>query len=53
VALSDIVKTVGGITSNDAVKISAKDGYSMTLSYNQVNETAPDSQHTIAPPVKK
>jgi len=36
VALSDIVKTVGGITSNDAVKISAKDGYSMTLSYNQV-----------------
>jgi len=36
VALSDIVKTVGGITANDAVKISAKDGYSMTLSYNQV-----------------
>jgi hypothetical protein len=36
VALSDIVKTVGGMTSNDAVKISAKDGYSMTLSYNQV-----------------
>ena len=36
VELSDIVKTVGGITSNDAVKISAKDGYSMTLSYNQV-----------------
>ena len=36
VALSDIVKTVGGITSNDAVKISAKDGYSMTLSYSQV-----------------
>jgi hypothetical protein len=35
-ALSDILKTVGGITVNDAVKISAKDGYSMTLSYNQV-----------------
>ena len=36
VALSDILKTAGGITANDAVKISAKDGYSMTLSYNQV-----------------
>src|SRR5208283_4227068 len=27
-ALSDILKTVGGITANDAVKISASDGYS-------------------------
>src|SRR5208283_1773567 len=35
-SLSDILKTVGGITPDDAVKISAKDGYSMTLSYNQV-----------------
>ena len=35
-ALSDILKTVGGITANDAVKISASDGYSMTLSYKQV-----------------
>ena len=35
-ALSSILQTVGGITSSDAVKISAKDGYIMTLSYNQV-----------------
>jgi DMSO/TMAO reductase YedYZ molybdopterin-dependent catalytic subunit len=35
-ALRDILKPVGCITTNDAVKISAKDGYSMTLSYNQV-----------------
>jgi hypothetical protein len=35
-ALSDVLKTVGGITANDAVKISAKDGYSMILSYQQV-----------------
>jgi len=35
-ALTDILNKVGGITANDAVKISAKDGYSMTLSYNQV-----------------
>jgi Oxidoreductase molybdopterin binding domain len=35
-ALSDILNTVGGINANDAVKISATDGYSMTLSYNQV-----------------
>jgi hypothetical protein len=35
-ALSDILKTVGGITANDAVKFLAKDGYSMTMSYNQI-----------------
>ncbi len=36
VPLADILKTVGGITSNNAVRISAKDGYSMTMSYKQV-----------------
>jgi hypothetical protein len=36
VALTDILKSVGGMTSNNAVRISAKDGYSMTMSYNQV-----------------
>lgn len=35
-ALSNILRMVGGITTSDAVKISAKDGYSMTFSYNQV-----------------
>ena len=36
VALTDILKSVGGITADEAVRISAKDGYSMTMSYNQV-----------------
>ena len=36
VALTDILKSVGGITPNNAVRITAKDGYSMTMSYNQV-----------------
>ena len=36
VALTDILKSVGGITANNAIRISAKDGYSMTFSYNQV-----------------
>ena len=36
VALTDILKSVGGITENNAIRISAKDGYSMTFSYNQV-----------------
>ena len=36
VALTDILKSVGGITANNAVRISAKDGYSMTMSYKQV-----------------
>jgi len=35
-ALTDILNEVGGITSNNAIRISAKDGYSMTFSYNQV-----------------
>ena len=38
VALADILEAVGGITSNNAVRISAKDGYSMTMSYKQVTE---------------
>ena len=36
VAMIDILKAVGGITSDNAIRISAKDGYSMTFSYNQV-----------------
>jgi len=35
-ALTDILKSVGGITANNAIRISAKDGYSMTFSYKQV-----------------
>ena len=38
VALTDILNLVGGITSDNAVRVSAKDGYSMTFSYKQVNE---------------
>ncbi len=37
-ALTDILNAVGGITANNAVRISAKDGYSMTMSYKQVVE---------------
>ena len=36
VALTDVLKAVGGMTPNNAVRISAKDGYSMTMSYNQI-----------------
>ena len=35
-ALTDILKAVGGITTDNAIRISAKDGYSMTFSYNQI-----------------
>jgi hypothetical protein len=37
-ALNEILKSVGGITASNAVRISAKDGYSMTMSYKQVTE---------------
>ena len=36
VPLVDLLNAVGGITENNAVRVSAKDGYSMTLSYNQI-----------------
>jgi hypothetical protein len=36
VAISEILKAVGGMTVNNALRISAKDGYSMTMSYNQI-----------------
>jgi hypothetical protein len=36
VALVDLLKAVGGITDTNAVRVSAKDGYTMTLSYNQI-----------------
>jgi hypothetical protein len=38
--LTDILQAAGGITENNAVRISAKDGYSMTMSYKQVTEGA-------------
>jgi DMSO/TMAO reductase YedYZ molybdopterin-dependent catalytic subunit len=38
VALMEILKSVGGVTENDAIRVSAKDGYAMTLSYNQVTQ---------------
>ena len=36
----DVLKLVGGITADNAIRISGKDGYSMTMSYNQVAEGA-------------
>jgi len=39
-SLADILQSVGGIGSSDAIRISAKDGYSMTLSYKQAMEGA-------------
>src|SRR5208283_409664 len=61
VPLTDILKAVGGITQDEAVTISAKDGYSMTMSYTQVEkgtefptfdtvtgkEVTPDSTMTV------
>jgi DMSO/TMAO reductase YedYZ molybdopterin-dependent catalytic subunit len=38
VALSELLKAVGGVTENNAVRVSAKDGYAMTLSYKQLTE---------------
>ncbi len=38
VALSELLQAVGGITENNAVRVSAKDGYAMTLSYKQITE---------------
>jgi len=52
VALTDILKAVGGMTANNAVRISAKDGYSMTMSYNQIMKGAEFPTMTILP-VKK
>lgn len=38
VALSELLESVGGITENNAVRVSAKDGYAMTISYRQLTE---------------
>jgi DMSO/TMAO reductase YedYZ molybdopterin-dependent catalytic subunit len=38
VLLSDLVKLAGGDNSSMGVQIEAKDGYSMTLSYDQINK---------------
>jgi hypothetical protein len=36
VALMDLLNKVGGISDGDAIRITAKDGYSMTYSYDQI-----------------
>jgi hypothetical protein len=36
VALTDLLKAVGGITAGNSVKITASDGYTKTLTYQQV-----------------
>ena len=36
VAFTTLLDAVGGITQDEAVRISAKDGYTMTVSYNQI-----------------
>ena len=40
VDVMDVLKLVGGITADDAIRISGKDGYSMTMAYKQVAEGA-------------
>ena len=35
-ALTDVLQSIGGITASNAIRVSAKDGYSMSFSYNQV-----------------
>ena len=36
VSMMDLLATVGGITENNAIRVTAKDQYSMTISYNQL-----------------
>jgi DMSO/TMAO reductase YedYZ molybdopterin-dependent catalytic subunit len=36
VSVMDLLATVGGFTENNAIRVSAKDAYSMTISYNQL-----------------
>jgi hypothetical protein len=38
VKLSDLLEAVGGVTEENAVRVSAKDGYAMTISYRQLTE---------------
>ena len=40
VKFSDILDTVGGITENNGIRVTAKDDYSMTFSYNQLTTGA-------------
>lgn len=38
VSMMDLLKTVGGVTETNAIRVSAKDGYTMTISYKQLTE---------------
>lgn len=38
VALTEVVKSVGGATAENGINIQAKDGYAMTLSYDQMTK---------------
>jgi hypothetical protein len=38
VALSELLKSVGGVKETNGIRVSAKDGYAMTLSYKQLTE---------------
>ncbi len=38
IAITDLLKAVGGVTDQNAIRVSAKDGYTMTLSYKQLTE---------------
>lgn len=38
VSIADLLSQIGGITKENAVRIEAKDGYAMTLSYRQITE---------------
>jgi DMSO/TMAO reductase YedYZ molybdopterin-dependent catalytic subunit len=38
VALNDILASVGGLAAGNSVKFTAKDGYSKTLTYDQITQ---------------
>jgi len=38
VTLTELLKAVGGVTEDNAIRVSAKDGYAMTISYRQLTE---------------
>ena len=55
VALTDLLNAVGGITAGQSVKTTASDGYSTTLTYNQVNgsvNTYDSAGNPVTPTIK-
>jgi hypothetical protein len=38
ISITELLKTIGGINENEGIRVSAKEGYSMSISYRQLNE---------------